>query len=159
MSVMNVSDLMGRLKRSYDKSKDKPGWVVLQGMNRGFYDTFIAGENQLWQIKSEEIGPGEMVAVGLKASRFDEDLGKIMRTGSPVPFGTVTPMTWKLSIIMAGMQTYSSESSNLLCKEYLSGKQASLEQKLREQVEKMKDDPAFRKKYTEHKDRTRRAYL
>ena len=159
MPVMNVSDLMGRLKRSYDKSNDKSGWRVLQGMNRGFYDTFIAGDNKLWQIKSEEVGLGEMVAVGLRASRCDEDLEKIMRTGSPVPFGTVTLQNRKLSIIMAGMQTYSSESSNLLCKEYLSGKQASLEQKLKAQVEKMKDDPAFRKRYEEHRDRVRRAYL
>jgi hypothetical protein len=57
------------------------------------------------------------------------------------------------------MQTYSSDSSNLLCKEHLSGKQAELEQKLNSQVDRMMEDPSFRKKYREHKDRLQRAYL
>jgi len=105
------------------------------------------------------VKPGEFVAVGMKVSRFDEDLEKIMKNGSPVPFGTVTPLDNKVSVIMAGMQTYSSDSSNLLCKELLSGKQAELELKLNAQVDHMMEDPAFRRKYREHKDRLQRAYL
>lgn len=159
MTIKSISTLMGGLKESYDKSKDKSSWKVLQGMNRQYFDTFIVGDNNLWQIKSEEVGFGELLAVGMKISRSDEDLEKIMKTGSPVPFGTVTPLNRKLSIIMAGVQTYSSESSNLLCREYLSSKQASLEQKLKAQVDKMMDDPVFRNKYSEHKDRVRRAYV
>ncbi len=159
MPVIDISTLMGRLKELYDKSKNKSSWRVLQGMDREYYNTFIAGDNNLWQIKSEEISPGEFVAVGLKLSRSDEDIERIMRNGSPVPFGTVTPQNKKLSIIMAGVQTYSSDSSNLLCREYLSGKQALLEQRLKGQVDKMMDDPIFRKKYSEHKDRIKRAYL
>ena len=159
MAVINISSLMGKLKGSYDKSKDKSGWRVLQGLNREYHDTFIAGDNKLWQIKSEEVKPGEFLGVGMKVSRFDEDLLKIMKTGSPMPFGTVTPVDKKISVIMAGVQMYSSDSSKFLCKELLSNKQAELEQKLREQVDIMKEDPAFRKKYNEHKDRLRRAYL
>lgn len=159
MAIKSISALMGKLKESYDKSKDKSGWRVLAGMNREYHDTFIAGDNNLWQIKSEEVKPGEFVAAGMKASRSDEDLLKIMKTGSPVPFGTMTPHTRNISIIMAGVETYSSDSSRLLCREYLSGKQAALEQKLRQQVETMKDDPGFRRKYNEHKDRLRRAYI
>ncbi len=159
MAVKSIRTLMGEMKESFDKSKDMSGWKVLQGMNRGYYDAFVVGDNMLWQIKSEEVAPGEMVAVGATISRSDEDIEKIMRAGSPVPFSTVTPMSRKLSIIMAGVQTYSSESSSLLCREYLSGKQASLEQKLRTQVDKMMDDPGFRKRYCEHKDRVQRAYL
>ena len=159
MAVKSISSLMGILKGSYDKSKDKTGWKVLQGTNRNYYDTFIAGDNNLWQIKSEEVGKGEFVAVGTKVSRSDEEILKIMRTGSPVPFGTVTPVGKKLSVVMAGVQTYSSESSGLLCREYLSSKQVSLEQKLKAQIDKMKNDPAFRKKYIEHRDRMGRAYL
>ncbi len=128
-------------------------------MDRDFYNTFIAGDNNLWQVKSEEVTAGEMVAVGMRIARMDEELEKIMKQGSPVPFGNVTPQRNKPSIIMAGIQTYSSDSSRLLCKEFLSSKQAALEQKLKDQVEKMKDDPVFRKKYTEHKERLRRAYL
>jgi hypothetical protein len=159
MAIKSISTLMGNLKESYDKSKDKTGWRALGGMNREYHDTFIAGDNNLWQIKSEEVKPGEFVAVGMKVSRCDEELEKIMKNGSPVPFGTMTPVDRKISIIMAGVQTYSSDSSNLLCREYLSSKQAALEQKLKQHVETMKDDPAFRKKYNEHKDRLRRAYL
>ncbi len=159
MAIRSVSDLMGNLKKTYDKSKDKSGWRVLSGMNREYHDTFIAGDNNLWQIKSEEVKAGESVAVGMRVSRHDEELEKIMKNGSPVPFGTMTPMDRKISIIMAGVQTYSSDSSNLLCREHLSGKQAALEQKLKQQVNKMMDDPGFRKKYNEHKDRLGRAYL
>lgn len=159
MAIKNISALMGSLKESYDKSKNKSGWRVLQGMDREYHDTFIAGDKNLWQIKSEEVASGESIAVGMKVLRFDEELEKIMKNGSPVPFGTVTPQNNKISIIMAGVQTYSSDSSSLLRREYLSNKQEALERTLEEQVNKMKDDPGFRKKYNEHKDRLRRAYL
>ncbi|MDD1744575.1 MAG: hypothetical protein LUQ20_02015 [Candidatus Methanoperedens sp.] len=159
MAVESISTLVGSLKEKYDKSKDRSSWRVLQGMDKDHYNTFVAGDRNLWQIRSEEVGAGEIVAVGMRISRMDEELEKIMKQGSPVPFGNVTPQRNKPSIIMAGIQTYSSDSSSLLCRELLSSKQAELEQKLKSQVEKMKDDPAFRKKYYEHKDRLRRAYL
>lgn len=159
MAVKNVSSLMGNLKKAYDKSKDKSGWRILTGVNREYNDTFIAGDKVLWQIKSEEVRPGEFVGVGTKVSNFDEDLEKIMKNGSPVPFGTVTPIDMKISVIMAGMQTFSSDSSNQLCKEHLSSKQAKLEHKLKQQVDLMMEDTSFRRKYLEHKDRLRRAYI
>ncbi len=159
MAVKSVSTLVGDLKEKYDKSKNKSSWCVLQGMDRDHYNTFVAGDKNLWQIRSEEVTAGELVAVGMRIARMDEELEKIMKQGSPVPFGNVTPQRNKPSIVMAGIQTYSSDSSSLLCRELLSSKQAELEQKLKSQVEKMKDDPAFRKKYSEHKDRVRRAYL
>ncbi|MBU3966415.1 MAG: hypothetical protein KKG76_03425 [Euryarchaeota archaeon] len=159
MAIKSVSALVGDLKEKYDKSKDRSSWRVLQGMDRDHYNTFIAGDRNLWQIRSEEVMAGEMVAVGMRISRMDEELEKIMKQGSPVPFGNVTPQRNKPSIVMAGIQTYSSDSSSLLAREFLSGKQAALEEKLKGQVEKMKDDLPFRKKYNEHKDRLRRAYL
>ncbi len=159
MAIKSVSTLVGDLKEKYDKSKDRSSWRVLQGMDRDHYNTFIAGDRNLWQIRSEEVASGEMVAVGMRISRMDEELEKIMKQGSPVPFGNVTPQRNKPSIIMAGVQIYSSDSSNLLRREFLSSKQAALKQKLECQVEKMKDDPVFRKKYYDHKDRLKRAYL
>jgi len=159
MAIKSVSSLMGNLKETYDKSKNKSGWRVLTGTNREYNDTFIAGDKILWHIKSEEVRPGESVAVGMKVSKFDEDLEKIMRNGSPVPFGTVTPIDMKVSVIMAGTQTFSSDSSNQLCKEYLSSKQAQLEHKLKQQADLMMEDTSFRRKYLEHKDRLRRAYI
>jgi len=159
MAIKSVSSLIANLKECYDKSKDRSRWRVLQGMDRDYYNTFIAGDKNLWQVKSEEVTTGEMVAVGMRIARMDEELEKIMKQGSPVPFGNVTPQRNKPSIVMAGIQTYSSDSSSLLCREFLSSKQAALTQKLKVQVEKMKDDPVFRKKYDEHKERLRRAYL
>jgi hypothetical protein len=159
MAVTSISTLVGDLKEKYDKSKNKSSWRVLQGMDRDHYNTFVAGDRNLWQIRSEEVTAGEMIAVGMRIARMDEELERIMRLGSPVPFGNVTPQRNKPSIVMAGIQTYSSDSSSLLCREFLSGKQAALEEKLKGQVEKMKDDPVFRKKYNEHKDRLRRTYI
>lgn len=159
MAIKRISEMVYNLKEKYDRSKDKSSWRVLQGMDNEYYDTFISGDKNLYQIKSEEVSPGEMIAVGMRIARMDEDLAKIMRTGSPVPFGTITPQVRKPSIIMTGIQTYSSDSSKLLCKEHLSSKQSSLEQRLKSQVNKMMDDPKFRKKYSEHKDRIRRPYI
>ncbi len=159
MTIKSISTLVGSLKEKYDKSRDRLSWRVLQGMERDHYNTFIAGDRNLWQIKSDEVTTGELVAVGMRVARMDEELEKIMRQGSPVPFSNVTPQRNKPSIVMAGIQTYSSDSSSLLCREFLSNKQAALEERLKNQVEKMKDDPGFRKKYNEHKDRIRRAYL
>ncbi len=159
MAVKSISTLVGDLKEKYDKSKNKSSWRVLQGMDRDHYNTFVAGDRNLWQIRSDEVTKGELVAVGMRVARMDEELEKIMKQGSPVPFGNVTPQRNKPSIVMAGIQTYSSDSSSLLCREFLSGKQAELEERLKGQVEKMKDDPGFRKKYGEHKDRLRRAYI
>ena len=159
MKVESVSSVMENLKDSYGKSKNKKSWRILQGMNKDYYDTFIAGDKNLWQIKSEEVGAGQNVAVGAKISSFDEELEKIMKRGSPIPFGMVTPIRDRFSIIMSGVQNFSSESSNMLCKEMLSSKQASLESELQGQIESMKEDTAFRRKYLEHKDRLRRAYL
>jgi hypothetical protein len=159
MTIKSVSAIVANLKDYYDKSKDKSRWRVLQGMDRDHYNTFIATDKHLWQVKSEEVMTGEMIAVGMRIARMDEELEKIMKQGSPVPFGNVTPQLNKPSIVMAGIQTYSSDSSSMLCREFLSSKQAALEERLKGQVEKMKDDPGFRKKYYEHKDRLRRAYI
>ena len=160
MKVENVSSVMEGLKKDYSKSKNKKNWRVLQGRNKDYYDMFIAGDKNLWQIKSEEVSPGENIAVGAKISSFDEELDKIMRQGSPIPFGMVTPIRDRFSIIMSGVQNFSSESSNMLCKELLSSKQATLEQELQGKVESMKEDSkSFRRKYLEHKDRLGRAYL
>lgn len=159
MAVESIGTLMGNLKKAYDKSKNKSRWCVLHGLNKEYSDTFIAGDNDLWQIKSEEVGQGEFVAAGTRVSRFDSDLEKIMGNGSPVPFGTVTPVSTRISVIMAGMQIYSSDSSNLLCREHLSSKQAALEQKLKDQLNEMMDNPSFRKKYREHKERLGAAYI
>ncbi len=159
MAIRSVSGMMKAIKQDYDKSKNKSQWRVLSGMNKEYHDTFISGDTKLWQIKSEEVKPGEFMAVGMKVSRFDEDLEKIMKNGSPMPFGTVTPIDKKVSVIMAGMQTYSSDSTDILCREHLSSKQAALEQKLKQQVDLMMEDSIFRRKYNEHKDRLRRAYL
>ncbi|MDL5502917.1 MAG: hypothetical protein QSU88_06845, partial [Candidatus Methanoperedens sp.] len=87
MAIKSVSSLMGNIKGTYDKSKNKSEWRVLSGINREYNDTFIAGDKKLWQVKSEEVSPGESIAVGMKVSKFDEDLEKIMKNGSPVPFG------------------------------------------------------------------------
>ncbi|MDW7728082.1 MAG: hypothetical protein SCH70_13460 [Candidatus Methanoperedens sp.] len=81
MKVGSVSSVMEKLKDDYDKSKNKRSWRVLQGMNKEQYDTFIAGDRNIWQIKSEEVGPGENIAVGARISSFDEELEKIMRAG------------------------------------------------------------------------------
>lgn len=157
--IKDIRGLMREMKERYDRSESKETWRVLQGMGGNRYDTFVLGDGVLWQIKAEEVAPNEMLAVGTKITRFDEEVEKIMGVGSPVPFGTITPQGGGLSIIMAGIQMFSSDSASQLVKNYLSSKQEALESKLRQQIESLGMDKPFLRRYREHRERLLRPYI
>jgi len=90
----------------------------------------------------------------------DEDIRKLFRHGAPVPFGLVSPQVKNnLAIIMAGIQLYSSDSAYKLCNEYISDKQAELDERLDREIERMKSNPLLRHRYREQKERERLLYL
>jgi hypothetical protein len=70
-----------------------------------------------------------------------------------------TPKKANWGIIMAGIQQYSSDSTHSLCKDYISEKQAKLDDKLDSEIERMSSDPVLRRKYKEQKERERKSYL
>ncbi|HIH45223.1 MAG TPA: hypothetical protein HA257_09215 [Candidatus Methanoperedenaceae archaeon] len=158
--IKNIRDIMAEMKASYDKSKSRQSWQVLQGRdgdNR--YSMFVLGDEKLWQIRGMEVARNEMLAVGSQVSGADADIKKYMDSGSPVPFGTITPQTASVSLIMAGVQRYSSESAGTLGRELLSSRQVALNEKLDRELERMCEDRDFRKKYRAYAEESGRSYL
>ena len=146
--IKSSAEIVEILKRKWDKSKDEDRneWRVLSGRNpRGRYDLFISTPERVWQLKIEQTGNNEAIGFGLDVGKPDEDIRKLFRHGAPVPFGLVSPQVKNnLAIIMAGIQLYSSDSAYKLCNEYISDKQAELDERLDREIERMKSNPLLR---------------
>jgi len=163
MAIKSSADIARILKENWDKSKDKAGWRVLAGRNpKGRYDMFIGSPDRFWQLKLEQTGNNEVMGFGLEVGKIDDDIKRIFGTGAPIPFGLVSPQSHKkndLAIIMGGIQHYSSDSTHSLCRDYISDKQAKLDDKLDSEIERMSSDPILRRRYKEQKERERQSYL
>ncbi|WXG41991.1 MAG: hypothetical protein WED07_14715 [Candidatus Freyarchaeum deiterrae] len=159
MSAKSIDEIMIELKKQYDRSKHKELWRVLTGRNpKDNYDTFITTDKDVWQIKSEFVGSGQAVGVGSNVRRIDDEIRRVVNQGTPVPFGMLIPQNRDLAIILAGIQNYSSESVDKLARHHVSDKQPELEEKLDEELEKLLQNPDFKKEYERHKDRSQRLY-
>ncbi len=160
MAVKSSADIARILKEKWDRSKDKEDWRVLSGRNpKGRYDMFISSPERLWQLKIEQTGRNEAMGFGLEVGKIEDEIKELMGIGAPVPFGLIAPQKADLAIIMAGIQQYSSDSAYTLCKEYLSEKQAKLDEKLDMEIERMRSDPVLRRRYKEQKEREKIPYL
>ncbi len=160
MAVKSSADIARILKEKWDKSKDKEDWRVLSGRNpKGRYDMFISSPERLWQLKIEQTGGNEAMGFGLEVGKIEDEIKELMGIGAPVPFGLIAPQKDDLAIIMAGIQQYSSDSAYTLCKDYLSEKQAKLDEKLDMEIERMRSDPVLRRRYKEQKEREKIPYL
>lgn len=160
MAVKSSADITRILKEKWDKSKDKEDWRVLSGRNpKGRYDMFISSPERLWQLKIEQTGRNEAMGFGLEVGKIEDEIKALMGIGAPVPFGLISPQKADLAIIMAGIQQYSSDSAYTLCKDYLSEKQAKLDEKLDMEIERMRSDPVLRRRYKEQKEREKIPYL
>ena len=161
MEIKPSSEVMRELLKLYRKSKHKEDWRVLTGRTpKGLYNTFISTDNKLWLLEAEPISSREFIAVGSEVANLDENIRKIMDRGAPVPFGVISPQNKYYSIILAGIQQYSSDSIYQLRKEYFSDKQADLEAKLKEELNRLiTGNPWFAKKYREQKERESKSYI
>ncbi len=163
MGIKTSAEIARILKENWDKSKDKEAWRVLAGQNpKGRYDMFIGTSERLWQLKMEHTGSNEVTGFGLEVGKIDNDLKELLGSGAPVPFGMISPQSHKkkdLAIIMAGVQQYSSDSTHSLCRDYVSEKQAKLDDMLDREIERMSSDPILRRRYKEQKERERKSYL
>ncbi len=155
------TEIVKLLKKQWDRSKEsnRCEWRVLGGRNqKGRYDLFISTPERIWQLKLEQTGDKEAIGFGLEVGKPDDDLRKLFMRGAPVPFGLISPSD-ELAIVMAGIQQYSSESTYTLCRNYISDKQAELDERLDCEIERMKSNPLLRYRYREQKEREMRAYL
>jgi hypothetical protein len=160
MAIQSSTEITRALKEKWDKSKDKRDWRVLTGRNhKGRYDMFISSPERMWQLKFEQTGGNEAIGFGLDVGKIDDEIKKLMNVGAPVPFGMISPQKADLAIIMAGIQQYSSDSTHVLCKDYISKEQAKLDEKLDREIERMSSDSVFRRRYKEQKERESKSYL
>lgn len=160
MGIKTSAEITQILKGKWDKSKNRGDWRVLSGRNpKGRYDMFISNPEHIWQIKFEHTGCNEAIGFGCEVGKIDDEIRKLMGGGAPVPFGLISPQKADPAIIMAGMQQYSSDSANALSKDYISEKQAKLDEKLDLEIERMNSDPRLRRRYREQKERERTPYL
>ncbi len=157
------TEIVKLLKKQWDRSKEieRCEWRVLSGRNqKGRYDLFISTPERIWQLKLEQTGDNKAIGFGLEIGKPDDDLNKLFMCGAPAPFGLVSPAAGDdLAIVVAGIQQYSSESTYKLCRNYISDKQAELDERLDCEIERMKSNPLLRYQYREQKEREMRSYL
>jgi hypothetical protein len=159
MGIASSAEITRALKEQWDRSKQKAGWRVLTGRNyKGRYDMFISNPERLWQLKFELTGQNEAVGFGMDVGKLDDEIERLMRAGSPVPFGLISPQKAELAIIMAGVQQYSSDSTQTLCTEYISRAQAKLDEHLDCELERLDAEPQFRRRHREQKEREQTPY-
>lgn len=149
MEIHGVEELMHLLKLRYDSSEQRQDWRALSGRNHttGDYDTFIFAEDRVYQIKAIEISPRNMVGVGCEVGTCSPDLTEISRQGSPVPLGVVSRRQDASSVIMFGMQQYSSDATLQLKDEFFSSRQDRLESDLKRRLDKVLERPQLRSSY------------
>jgi hypothetical protein len=161
MRIKPSTDIARILKEKWERSNSKEEWRVLTGRNpKGRYDMFVSSPERLWQLKIELTGDNEAMSFGLEAGKMDEEIKRLMKTGSPVPFGLISPQKKPdLAIIMAGIQQYSSDSAYQLSRECISDKQVELDERLDREIEEMRKNPLLRRKYDTHKEKEQRLYV
>lgn len=154
MEFHGIDEFMVYLKGRYDLSQRKQDWRALTGRNHvtSEYDTFIFTDEKVFQIKAEEIAPRKMAAVAREVGGPSPDLLDLIRGGSPIPLNVVARSPSPYSVIMLGMQQYSSDISDLLRREYYSSRQDQLGLELERCVKVLLERPEHRAAYRSMKD-------
>lgn len=140
--VKSLAEIMEEMLRCYKRSPR--GWRMLSNRDEwGHQDFFFYGPKVgLWQVKGEFRTPYELVGAGAKlaAERVDDRIRELIRQGSPMPFGMLSPHpTQKDSVIIAaGVGQYLEAHPPV--GEFLSEKQRRLDSELRAKLEKLRRD-------------------
>ena len=146
MEFHGIDEFKFNLKGRYDLSERKQDWRALTGRNhlRSEYDTFIFTDEKVFQIKAQEVAPKKMAAVATEVGGPSPDLLEVIKGGAPVPLNVIARAPSAYSVIMFGMQQYSSDISDLLSREYFSSKQDQLERDLQRGLDVLLQRPEFR---------------
>jgi len=120
MAVRSPAEIMEEMRRYY---RARPGlrksWRVLAGRDdHGFSDFFFCAPRLgIWQIKGEMRSPYELVGAGarLTARKVDDEIGRLMEGGMPVPFGMISPHPRfrDRAIVAAGLGSYQESMEGL----------------------------------------------
>ena len=149
MEFHGIDEFMVYLKGRYDTSERKQDWRALSGRNHvtSEYDTFIFTDEKVFQIKSVEIAPKKMAAVAREVGGPSPDLLDVIKGGAPTPLNVISRTPSAYSVIMFGMQQYSSDISDLLRREYYASRQDNLDLELERSVKVLLERPEYRAAY------------
>lgn len=144
-----IDEFMLYLKTQFDRSECRQDWRVLTGRDHATsaYDTFIFTDKKVFQIKAKEFAPKKMVSVACEVGDASPDLLELIRGGAPVPLNVVSRTPSAYSVIMFGMQQYSSDVSDTLRREYYSSRQDQLERDLARSLNALLERPEYRRAY------------
>jgi hypothetical protein len=154
MEFHGIDEFMLYLKGRYDLSERKQDWRALTGRNHidSTFDTFIFSDEKVYQIKAVEVAPKEMAAVAREVGGPSPDLLELVRGGAPIPLNVVSHRPSAHTVIMFGMQQYSSEISDLLKREYYSSKQDQLKGEMERSLNVLLERPEYRRAYRNLKE-------
>lgn len=149
MEFHGVEEFMWMLKAKYDLSERKQDWRALGGRNHldHTYDTFVFSDEKVYQIKSVEVMPSKMLAVGAEVGEVSKDMLRLIESGSPVPINVVSIAKGVNPVIMLGTQQYSSDISDVFRTEYFSSKQDRFKRDLDRKVRTVLERPEYRAAY------------
>jgi len=154
MEFQGIDELMRYLKVKFDESERKQDWRALTGRNhvQGQNDTFIFSDKKVFQIKSVEIASQKMAAVGCEVGGPSPDMLELVRGGAPIPLNVVSRSPDAYSVIMFGMQQYSSDVTDLFRNEYYSAKQDELNNRLKHSLDTLLERPEYKASYRKIKE-------
>ncbi len=149
MEFYGIDEFMRYLKAKFDESERKHEWRALTGRNhvRSENDTFIFTDKKVYQIKSAEIASRVFAASGAEVGGPSPDMLELVKNGAPIPLTVASQSTNAQSIIMFGLQQYSSDTADLFRNEYYRARQDRLEQDLEHKLRLLTDRPEFRTSY------------
>jgi hypothetical protein len=154
MEFHGIDEFMLYLKGRFDLSERKQDWRALTGRDHvaSQYDTFIFTDERIFQIKAKELAPRKMVAVASEVGDPSPDILELTKGGAPVPLNVVSRSPSPYSIVMFGIQQYSSDISDLLRREYFSSKQDRLDMELERSMKALLERPEYRAAYRSMKE-------
>jgi len=143
MGVRSLAEIMEEMRKRYVRyPKLRSGWRVLGGRDDyGFNDLFFYGPGiGIWQIKSEQASPYQLVGAGARvaARKIDDEIRDLMEVGMPMPFGLMSPhpSLKDRAIIAAGLGRYQERTENLL--EHFSSRERRVDAELRKRAEEIR---------------------
>lgn len=154
MEFHGIEEFMRYLKVKFDESERKQDWRALTGRNHvnAENDTFIFTDKSVYQIKSVEVAPKKMVAVASAVGGPSPDMLELVKGGAPIPLNVVSSSPSAYSVIMFGMQQYSSDIADLFRSEYYSSKQDELHGEMDRKLKTLLERPEFKTSYRKLKE-------
>jgi len=155
MEFHGIDEFMVYLKARFDRSDRRQDWRALTGRDHvtSAYDTFIFTDERVFQVTAKEFVPGKMASVAREVGNPSPDLLELIKGGASVPLNVISRAPSEHSVIMFGIQQYSSEVSDLLRREYYSSRQDQLESDLDRSLDALLDRPEYRRAYRDLRDR------